>query len=47
MEGGEGGEGLSNFLTELTLQARDRPAAMFNLELKWAVGGGGGERGGD
>lgn len=43
----EGGGGLSNFLTELTSQARNRPAAMFNLELKWAVGEGGGERGGD
>ena len=41
MEGGGGG--LSNFLTELTSQARDRPEAMFNLELKWVVGVGEGE----
>ena len=38
MEGGGGG--LSNFLTELTPQARDRPDAMFNLELKWERGKG-------
>ena len=39
----EGGGGLSNFLTELTSQARDRPEAMFNLEFKWVVGVGEGE----
>ena len=37
----ERGGGLSNFLTELTPQARDRPDAMFNLELKWERGKGG------